>query len=111
MEVDYVRVYQIATATGNEGNKKIGNAECSEGVFNIYPNPFNDKIRIGYSGSIDQIDIYNCIGKKILDVENQLPDNNTMIILGLENLEPGIYFICLLYQNNLRGTRKVVKCN
>jgi beta-glucanase (GH16 family) len=111
MEVDYVRVYQTATAAGNEGNKKIGNADYSEKVFNISPNPFNDKIRIRYSVSIDQIDIYNCTGKKIMAAENKLPDNNTMIIPGLENLEPGIYFICLLYQNDLRGIRKAVKCN
>jgi len=111
MEVDYVRIYQTATATGNEGNKKIGNADYSERVFNISPNPFNNKIRIRYSGSVDRIDIYNCIGRKIMGAENKSLDNNTMIIPGLENLEPGIYFVCLLYQDDLRGIRKAIKCN
>jgi len=111
MKVDYVRVYQTATATGNEGNKKIGNTDFSERVFNISPNPFNDKIRVSYSGSIDRIDIYNYNGQKIMNKDCKLVDTYAVIVIDLEHLEPGIYFLGFIYQNDLRGIRKAVKCN
>jgi len=110
MEVDYVRVYQIATTTSTDGyEKKISNPYYSESEFVVSPNPFNDQVKISYSGCIDQINIYNCIGQKIMNTEYNLPYSCPLIVLNLENLEPGIYFLGFLYHNNLRGISKTVK--
>jgi len=110
MEVDFVRVYQIATSTAaGEYEHKITNPDNSNIEFYLSPNPFADYLKIGYSGCIDRIDIYNSIGQKIMNAEYTLHDQGNSLLLNFKNLEPGIYFLGFLYQNDLIGIRKAVK--
>jgi beta-glucanase (GH16 family) len=112
MEIDYVRVYQLASTTAIDVyDKKISNPDNSDREFVISPNPFVDHIKINYSGSIDRIEIYNSIGQKIMNAEYSLPDPGSLIVLNLEYLERGIYFLGFVYQNDLRGIMKAIKFN
>ncbi len=112
MEVDYIRVYQITTATGEgEYEKMIQKPGYADSEFVVFPNPFDSQIKISYSGCIDRIDIYNFIGQKIMNAEYNLPDPCSSVVFNLEYLEPGIYFLGFLYQNDLKGITKAVKCN
>lgn len=110
LEVEYVRVYQIATSTSaDEYEKMIEKPDYSAREFVVSPNPFINQVSISYSGYIDRIDIYNFTGQKIMNAKYSLPDPCSLIVLNLENLEPGIYFLGFLYHNNLRGISKTVK--
>jgi hypothetical protein len=114
MEVAYVRVYQLSTSVGEVSFERfITNPQYTGSDFEIIPNPFNDKVMINYSGSIDQIDIYNCIGQKSMNYQNFLTNNfltdNSALILNLDNLKPGIYFLGLKYQDETMAVRKAVK--
>jgi beta-glucanase (GH16 family) len=107
MEVEYVRVYQLSTGIGST------NPESSASDLEIYPNPFNDRVMINYSGSIDQVDIYNCLGQVSLNYQDFLAanssSNNSILLLNLDVLEPGMYFLGLKHQNNLVAIEKVIK--
>ena len=114
MEIDYVRVYQLSTATGTESSElEMKKLQDSEAEFEIFPNPFNDHLNISYSEDIDQIDIYNCYGNKSMDFKNPLADNSltdkSLLVLNLDNLKPGIYFLALKYQNELVGLKSAIK--
>jgi beta-glucanase (GH16 family) len=114
MEVDFVRVYQLSTSTGEVSPERfITNPQYNGSDFEIIPNPFNDQVRINYSGSVDQIDIYNCIGQKRINYQNYVTNNflndNSMFVLNLDNLKPGIYFLGLRYQDELIAVKKAVK--
>ena len=112
MEIDFVRVYQLApTRAAEEYEKKIWNPDNSEREFIISPNPFIDQVIISCSRCIDRIEIYNIIGQKVINTVYNQQGNGSLIVLNLEHLERGIYFFGLLYQNDLIGIRKAVKNN
>jgi beta-glucanase (GH16 family) len=114
MEIAYIRVYQLSTNTGEVNpEKSITNPQSSSTDLEVYPNPLNDQVVINYQGSIDQVDIYNCLGQLRMNCRNLLASNarsyNSTLLLNLDTLEPGIYFLGLKYQNNLVAFEKVVK--
>jgi hypothetical protein len=79
----------------------------------IYPNPFNDLVMINYSGKIDQVDIYHCIGQVSLTYQDihassSKLDNSTFL-LNLGNLESGIYFFSLKDQSGIVNMEKIIK--
>ena len=114
MEIAYVRVYQLSTGTGEANLERIiPDPQKTGSDFEIFPNPFNDKLMINYSGSVDQVDIYNCLGQVSSNCQNfhsaNSSEDNAMLILSLENLKPGLYFLGLKNQNDLIAIKKVVK--
>jgi hypothetical protein len=71
--------------------------------WDIYPNPTNGKIQMSIDSDItyDDIIVSNAIGE-IIDVEMSL---NGSIYLN----EAGIYFVQLVQDGNIIGTRRVIK--
>jgi beta-glucanase (GH16 family) len=114
MEVAYVRVYQLSTGTASVypeiSMKKPGSVAGNPMIF---PNPFNDHIMINYSGKIDQVNIYNCIGQVSLTYQDILAYNSQIdklsFLLDLGNLESGIYFLSLKDQNGIVNMEKIIK--
>lgn len=92
----------------NQGNitvtPLIGAAisEYDESV-NIYPNPFTDKLNISADGNIAQLKIYTIKGQF---VTNQNINNQT---IDLSYLQSGIYIIEIVFENNIKVVKKVIK--
>lgn len=70
--------------------------------LNIYPNPSVDLVNIDSDEDIEQIKIYNLIGKLVL-----LKENTNKIFI--DNLNNGIYIIEVLSKNKVKYKQKIIK--
>jgi beta-glucanase (GH16 family) len=94
MVIDYVRVYQKATA-GITDNDAID--------FQVYPNPAKDLVTIKAQENIDSIELYTLLGSKI---ERTLGTDNSF---SVEGLPAGIYFLKIYSGSAVTTKRLVVK--
>ena len=69
----------------------------------IYPNPANDYINVVSKNKINRLEIYDVIGKKLLEEEGL---NISRISLPMSN--PGIY-ILRLYSESGTENHKIIK--
>jgi hypothetical protein len=77
-----------------------GNATAE---FAVYPNPFTDHVSI--SGvDYEQVRVTNLIGQLVYE-----SNVNEKDVIELGNLTDGVYFISVYNNNELVGTRKLVK--
>tara|TARA_B110000046_G_C12986411_1_gene395848 strand:+ start:633 stop:1232 length:600 start_codon:yes stop_codon:yes gene_type:complete len=98
MEIDYVRVYQEATASFSEINNLIN--------VKIFPNPVNDKLNIQFSLDLGEIKgtIYSLTGQKI----QVFTQNNLEKTIEISDLSEGIYFLKLETEKGTY-THKIIK--
>jgi plastocyanin len=85
----------------------VGISEPSLGwLSRAYPNPFGDKLNIDIKG-IDQIDIFNLIGKRVKTLSTSLAD--TKIEMDLTGLPAGIYYYNGYKEGKIVATQKIIK--
>jgi len=75
--------------------------------FSIYPNPTSSHLNIYYNKSIDRVEIYNILGKKVLETDTTTTTTTTTTI-STNSLTRGVYFI-KLYSGNKLGLKRFVK--
>lgn len=63
-----------------------GLADNAEDLFEIYPNPTNDRVHISFSGSDAELTVYDVQGKVVL--KDRIQNNG---IVSLQNFERGVY--------------------
>tara|TARA_B100000787_G_scaffold164621_1_gene147523 strand:+ start:18725 stop:20341 length:1617 start_codon:yes stop_codon:yes gene_type:complete len=98
MEIDYVRVYQEATASISEINNLLN--------VKLFPNPLNNKLNIRFSSDLGKITgtIYSLTGQKIqVFIQNSLEKT-----IEISNLSDGIYFLKLETEKGT-STHKIIK--
>jgi beta-glucanase (GH16 family) len=98
MEIDYVRVYQEATASVSEINNLLN--------VKLFPNPVNDKLNIQFSSGLGEIKgtIYSLTGQRIqVFIQNSLKKT-----IEISNLSDGIYFLKLETEKGIY-THKIIK--
>lgn len=89
MEIDYVRIYKDSPLS----NSKI----LKDQSFEIYPNPFNNKLNIRFESLVEQnvaISIYSIDGLLIRNYSISV-HNNMIILNNLASLSSGIYIITI----------------
>lgn len=93
MVIDYVRVFQNVLSTEDVFASK----------FSVYPNPSNDSdvLNIKTSETIDQLELFNMLGQRIL---NQKGTTNQ---LDIQNVRSGIYLL-KIYSGNRSITKRVI---
>ena len=102
MEIDYVRIYQESGVSNNNIEQEIN--------FNVFPNPFSNKLNVEFAGDYNDnidINIYSIEGKLIKNKIIQ-PNNKNITIDNLGDLPSGIYLLKLKIGNS-NYTRKVLK--
>ena len=60
----------------------------------VYPNPATNHINIQSNKAVEQIDIFNTLGEKVISEIN--PKTN----INVKSLSQGTYFIEIFYKNN-----------
>tara|TARA_B110000091_G_C13680510_1_gene417657 strand:- start:443 stop:1009 length:567 start_codon:yes stop_codon:yes gene_type:complete len=98
MEIDYVRVYQEATASISEINNLLN--------VKLFPNPLNDKLNIRFSSDLGEITgtIYSLTGQKIqVFIQNSLEKT-----IEISNLSDGIYLLKLETEKGT-STHRIIK--
>ncbi|SEQ97109.1 Por secretion system C-terminal sorting domain-containing protein [Hyunsoonleella jejuensis] len=68
--------------------------------FKVYPNPAKDVINISSKFSIENIQLFNVLGHKVLEVSKTHQ-------LNIENLKSGVYLLKVFNDNNT-ATRRIV---
>lgn len=77
-------------------------------AINIYPNPATNEIKISnLSPKATQITIYNLLGAAVSNFQKLANANN--ITLNISDLQVGIYFIHLTYQDGSMAVRKFIR--
>jgi hypothetical protein len=72
-------------------------------VFNVYPNPFNDRITIDNNEKLTRVVISNIAGQRVIDIDNPTREIRTA------NLVSGIYVISLYTENGVAKTERMIK--
>jgi len=93
----------IASGQGSFMFDTLSTAEVnlSEESIKIYPNPTNEYIYIQTDNLIDKIEVYNILGKRVIQTKN----NNK---INLSNLNDGTYIV-KVFSNTTEFIRKIVK--
>lgn len=71
--------------------------------FKISPNPFTDKINFSGMLKITSLEVFNMLGKKVVQV------TNPTTTLDLSDLNKGIYFIKIIDENSKTFVKKLIK--
>lgn len=88
-----------------EADPNLSTTSFNIETFNLYPNPTSDKLYIKTDFNIEKAEIYNQLGKKVLELNsNQLTDK----FVEVKNLNNGIYFISIT-ANQKQQTLKFIK--
>lgn len=89
--------------TGNENSTAIGDITMRDIEFKVYPNPFNDYIRIDNFDKLSRVVITNIAGQRVLDVEQP----NYQIQTG--NLVTGVYIVSLFTEDGIAKSERLIK--
>jgi len=70
----------------------------------VYPNPTNGELNISYTYTINQVEVYNLLGQKVITQNFESKD----VSLNVSHLSNGSY-ILILHANGLKQQVKIVK--
>ena len=92
--IDNIYFYRAATAS------------VEDNLFNVslYPNPASNRLNISAANTIQNAEIYNVLGKKVMNVTI----NKTSESIDISNLASGVYMIKYNIENSI-GTAKFIK--
>ena len=88
--------------TLNINRNSLSVNENTEANFSVYPNPFNDEIKISTTADFESINIKDVSGKIV-------HTSSFMNTISTTNLENGIYFIEFISENKIIGTQQIIK--
>ena len=92
---DNIYMYRAATASVNN-NELLG--------FSMYPNPASNRLHVSAKETIQNADIFNVLGKKVMSLDI----NKNSESIDVSNLTSGIYLV-KYNVNGTTGTAKFVK--
>lgn len=80
----------------------------SHNLFSFYPNPAVNDLTVESSGNekINSIKIYDVLGKLLINLS---VDNKERYVLNVAELERGIYYLEVTFENNATMTKKMRK--
>lgn len=81
-------------------------AQTTNLITTAYPNPFQDKLTVKYSG-IESIDVINVIGEKVQTIALDATDSK--IEIDFSNLPSGMYFYRTYREGTIVETKRIVK--
>jgi len=97
---DQNTLYFVVEYPSNAGTIEL------ENQFEIYPNPFNDVIRIKSTDQLAEIVFRTSLGQEVKRIKLQSPNN---IEINVADLEANLYFLELISTNGNSVVRKLVK--
>ncbi|MCF8302234.1 MAG: T9SS type A sorting domain-containing protein [Bacteroidales bacterium] len=92
--------YSIAKVTKTAAMEK-----AEEASFTMYPNPARDKIFINSNVNIDEVQIYNTVGKLVM--QQRIGENQTSI--KLHTLTDGLYIVQITSSDKIITKKLIVK--
>ena len=81
----------------------------SENSFSIFPNPFSDNFEItnnDLSNKIKLVELFDIAGKMIWSQNSNI---ETTILVNVQNIQNGVYFGKIVFENEKTGSFKILK--
>jgi len=100
-----IKGWTFSATIGDENCLALTNIAYDSFDVQIYPNPVSDYLYISYQDSIDKIEIYNLIGKKVFESTH----NSQEIKINISQLETGVYFLKVYVNNENLKIYKIIK--
>jgi len=80
----------------------------------VYPNPVTDLLKVSFRSnrkSIAVISLFNNIGKQVYTQESTVDPGNNLFSIDIRNkaIEPGIYFVQCIAENEIFTRKLIVK--
>ncbi len=100
---EYLLITDILGNTAQYRNATASVEDYSNSLFTIYPNPVKDIVTIEEKTnvSIENISVYNYLGKKIFTTKNKK--------INMQSLKTGMYLVKIEFENGKIELKKVVK--
>lgn len=94
--------------SGNEVNDYKENSDLE--IINLYPNPANNVLNLGYSSSETiEIRIVNILGQEVKRIQGDSSAKGIQhSCIDIRSLEKGIYFVSIISKNKKSNVQKVV---
>lgn len=111
LEGDYIVTYTLTDSNGRLAipilrKVKVSNSLSTNTLesldVQVYPNPFKNSINITTKSIIKSIKIYNLVGKKLIE------KNNNFNFIDLNNISKGIYILKIKTEKGT-GIKKIIK--
>ncbi|MES2863342.1 MAG: T9SS type A sorting domain-containing protein [Bacteroidota bacterium] len=99
---NYNSVIQATEFIG--GDLQLNNQSFETKTTSIYPNPFQNELNIETDKTISSYEVVDISGKNIINADNKIDFNNSV-----SQLNNGIYFLQLNYDNSTNSTHKIIK--
>ena len=84
----------------------VGVESLKEITFSVFPNPTTGMLHVQCSEPVQQIEIYDLSGRRIMSCNGQAEQLNT---LNVNSLTSGVYFIRIHTQDNQSSISKFIK--
>jgi hypothetical protein len=87
-------------------------AENTSHPFSIYPNPAKRWVTITNSWTNDgmvKLSVLDQLGETILPVEEFKTSEKSLIILNVENLKPGVYFLVIINNHKIQMEKLIIR--
>lgn len=80
----------------------------------VYPNPVADMLKVSFKSSRNSkaaISLFNNIGKQVFSQESDVDQGNNLFVIDIRNkaIEPGIYFVQCLVEDEIFTRKLIVK--
>jgi hypothetical protein len=78
-----------------------------EDEIKIYPNPFSTYAVLQMKDEFKNasVDIYNSFGRKVREINNL---SGKEVMIERNNLQPGLYFLNIIQQGKLIGSKRLI---
>ena len=82
----------------------VGTDQFADNNFNYYPNPVEQELNISANGIVENVQIFNMLGKEIINIQPE--EDNPQI--NMNSLSPGAYLMKISIDGNYE-TFKIIK--
>lgn len=89
--------------TGDEYISAIGDISVEEIEFKVFPNPFNNYIKIDNYDKLTRVVISNIAGQRVMDIEYPSYEIST------GNLVTGVYIVSMFTENGIAKSERIIK--
>jgi hypothetical protein len=94
----------ITNTATTEFVDNLGDNDFSQNEISVYPNPTNGLLNINSTSVIENIEIFDMLGRQLINKSI----NQTDVELDLSTFQSGVYFI-KIESNGSSETRKIIK--
>lgn len=103
-------IYKTSMDLNEDVSISVASNFDDEATAKVFPNPFTTNFQVNISGSrtsVSKLEVFNFIGKLIYSQDSFVNSDN--ILVSANELNTGIYYVVVYFDDNTRITKRIVK--